>query len=230
MDRIFLPFAELELKTDNARPGFFVGYGATFGNKDQGNDIILPGAFDTTAEEHAKAETMPAMYYEHNSQEPIGDWLSMSVDKKGLKMEGQLWIKEGIPRADQAYKMLQSKTGKGLSIGFSHITPPIYDDKANVRKLTSLRVAEVSPTGRPMNKKAGIISVKSLLEEKKILTVRDAEDWLRDAVGLSATEAKTFIAAVKSGVCAERDASAERQKNLDDAMNKIAALRKTINL
>ncbi len=91
-----------------------------------------------------------------------------------------------------------------------------------------LRVAETSPTGRPMNQKATIIVAKSFLEEKKILTVREAEDWLRDVVGISSSEAKMFIAAVKSGVCAERDASAERQKSLDDSLNKIQALRKTL--
>ncbi len=225
MEKLYIPFAEIELKTDNTRPGYFVGYGATFGNKDLGNDIILPGAFDQTIKEHEAEGTVPSMFYEHNSQEPIGDWLSMGVDKKGLKMEGQLWVGSNIGRADQAYKMLQSKTGRGLSIGFSHITPPIYDDKKGTRQLTSLRVHETSPTNRPMNQKAKILSVKSLLEEKKIITVREAEDWLRDEVGLSATEAKTFIAAVKSGAMAERDASDERKKLLEQTLNDLRALR-----
>ena len=231
MDRIYIPFelVEFETKSNGSKPkGWFKGYGSTFGNVDLGKDVVLPGAFDQTVEEHKKSGTVPAMFYEHNTTEPVGDWLGMEVDKKGLLMEGQLWVDSGIPRAEQSYKMLGSKTGRGLSMGYNHIEPPIYDDRKGIRQLTKLRVNEVSVTGRPMNQKCGIVSVKALLEDKKILTVREAEDWLRDAVGLSATEAKTFIAAVKSGAQAERDASLERQKSIDSTLERIKTLRKQI--
>jgi uncharacterized protein len=225
MEKLFTLLQDLEIKTDsNKAPGYFKGYGATFSNKDLGDDIILPGAFDTTVEEHTKGDTVPAMFYEHNREEPIGDYLSMSVDKKGLLVEGQLWVGQGIPRADQAYKMLQSKTGKGLSIGYSHITPPIFTEKNKARQLTSLRVHEISPTGMPMNPKAKIITMKSILEEKKILTVRDAEDFLRDAGGMSASDAKSFIAALKSGLTAEWDAAQKRAQDLDAALANIRRL------
>lgn len=227
MEKMFVPFSGLEFKSSaeaDALPGYFKGYGATFNNKDLGDDIILPGAFDQTVEEHAKSETVPAMFYEHNSYEPIGDYLSLSVDKKGLLVEGQLWVGKGIARADQAYMMLQSKTGKGLSIGYSHITPPIYDDKKKARQLTGLRVHEISPTGMPMNPKARVLTVKSILDDKKIITVREAEDFLRDAGNMSASEAKSFIAALKSGLTAEWDASQERARHLATAIKNIQNL------
>jgi HK97 family phage prohead protease len=227
MERIFVPFS-LEVKAadvaDNKPPGYFRGYGATFGNKDLGGDVILPGAFDATVAEHLAAGTVPAMCYEHNPTEPIGDYLTMAVDKKGLLLEGQLWVGSNIGRADQAYKMLQSKTCKGLSIGYSHITAPTYDDKKKTRNLTSLRVHEISPVGSPMNPKAQVVTIKSMLAENKILTVRDAEDFLRDAGGFSASEAKTFIAALKSGFVAERDASHERAQVIESALKTLRTL------
>ncbi len=230
MERIFVPFVEFETKADKPK-GWFRAYASTFGNVDLGNDVVLPGAFDQTIAEHKAAGTMPAGYYEHNKTEPIMDWLDMAVDQKGLIMEGQLWVDSNVPRADQAYKMLNSKApGKGFSIGFNPLKPhtTVQVSQKSRRGLVALRVNEVSATGRPMNTEASLVSIKSILEDKKILTVREAEDWLRDAVGLSSSEAKMFIASVKSGVCAERDASAERQKMLDDSLNKIQALRKTL--
>lgn len=225
MERLYVPMIGLEFKSSESdKPGYFKGYGATFGNKDLGNDIILPGAFDTTIETHIKSGTVPAMFYEHNREEPIGDYLSVSIDKKGLLVEGQLWVGEGIPRADQAYKMLQSKTGKGLSIGYSHLTPPIYDDKKKARQLTSLAVHEISPTGMPMNPKASLLTVKSILEDRKIITVRDAEDCLRDVGGMSASDAKLFIAALKGGLTAEWDAAQKRAQDLDIALENIRRL------
>ncbi len=231
MDRLFIPFSgAIETKTDKPK-GWFRAYASTFGNVDLGNDVVLPGAFDRTIAEHKTAGSMPAGYYEHNKLEPIMDWLSMEVDTKGLIMEGQLWVDSNVPRADQAHKMLHSKApGKGFSIGFGHYAPPktvTVEQKAR-RGLVSLRVDEVSATGKPMNQQASLVSIKSLLEEKKIITVRDAEEWLRDAVNLSATEAKTLIAAIRSSKDPERDAQDNQRKVLDDAMSKIKSLRKSL--
>jgi HK97 family phage prohead protease len=230
MDHLFFNLEDLEIKADGKEAGWFKGYASTFGNVDQQKDMVLPEAFNQTIAEHTKAGTMPAMYFNHNPMEQVGDWLSMEVNKKGLVVEGQLWINSNIPRADQSYKMLNSKTGKGLSIGFNHITPPIYDSKKGIRMLTQLGLDEISIASRPVNKSAKIVSIKSLLEENKILTVRDTENWLRDAVGLSSNEAKSFIAAFKSGLQSERDASEEGTSILDAALGNLKALRIQNNL
>lgn len=229
MDTLICPFADFEIKTDGDTPGKFKGYGSTFGNVDLGGDVVVPGAFDKMLEIHGKAGTMPHMFFSHDSREPIGDWLAMDVDKKGLKLEGQLWLGAGIPKAEQAYRMLKSKTGKGLSIGYSHLSAPNYVNGkggSKIRELTSLMVGEVSPTANPMNTKAGIVSVKdlsSLLDGKSSLSVRDAEDLLRDAGGFSREGAKQFIALLTKGYDEQRDAAlkATGKAGLLDAINQF---------
>ncbi len=201
----------VEIKDVN-ESGHFTGYGSTFGNIDEGNDICDEGCFDDTLKEHAKNDTMPAMFFSHDIKEPVGSWLSMEKNKKGLLMEGQLWVGQGIPKVAQTHMMLKSKSAKGLSIGFMTKKYSI-DQTKNVRRLLKVDLLEVSPTPFPMNTRAKITGVKTLLLGKSTLTVREAEELLRDA-GFPSAEAKHFLSCLKSGFNAERDAGNEILKAL----------------
>lgn len=192
-----------ELKELNEQ-GHFAGYGAAFNNVDLGNDVIDPSAFDRTLRDHTKNGTLPAMLYSHDTHEPVGDWMLMEPDKKGLYVEGKLWLGKGVPRAEQAYCMMQSKTAKGLSIGYS-TRKAKYDDKAGTRTLLDVDLHEVSPVQFPMNPKAQVLGIKAALSGKVSISVREAEQALREA-GMPASEAKHFIALLKAGIDAERDA------------------------
>ncbi len=218
--------AGFQLKSMDDKTGAFEGYGSTFGNVDEGRDAVQKGAFTNTIKEHGAAGTMPHMLFSHDTHEPIGEWGSWEQDDKGLYMKGQLWLGSGIEKAAQAHLMLKSKGPKGLSIGYG-IRPggASYDKQANVRNLIDLDVGEVSPTPFPMNRKAVIVSVKSLRETQhtfkmadgSFVTKREMEELLRDACGLSASEAKAFLADGFSGlVPAQRDAGA---KELLDLIN-----------
>ncbi len=181
-----------ELKSLDEATGEFEGYGSTFGNVDLGGDIVAKGAFAATIADHGKAGTMPAMLFSHDSNEPVGDWLDMAEDKRGLRMRGKLWIGKGIPKAEQAYLMLKGRGAKGLSIGY--VTKKAeYDDKKNTRTLVQVELHEVSPTPFPMNPKATVSSVKTAIRLPDNFTKRDLETCLRDA-GLSITQAKALLA------------------------------------
>jgi HK97 family phage prohead protease len=237
--QLLVPFVdafEMDKKSDGTEaPGWFKGYGSTFGNVDLGDDVVMPGAFDKYLKSATESGVMPHMFFSHNSNEPIGEWLKMEVDKKGLKMEGQLWVGKGIPKAEQAYHMLRSKTGKGLSIGYSNTTPPTWRDGKGgrrIRELNELALGEVSPTAFPMNPKAGISSVKSLLsalEGKDSLSIREAEDLLRDAGGFSREGAKQFLSLVTKGISALRDAEELKAKGGADLLTSIHLLKKAIS-
>ncbi len=233
---LLVPFDnDLEIKGEGTdTPGWFKGYGSTFGNVDLGDDVVMPGAFDKYLKGVADNGVMPHMFFSHDSREPVGDWLKMEVDKKGLKMEGQLWVGKGIPKAEQAYNMLKSKTGKGLSIGYSNTAPPTWRDgkgSRRIRELNELALGEVSPTAFPMNPKAGINSVKSALsalEGKDVLSIREAEDLLRDAGGFSREGAKQFLSLVTKGITALRDAEELKAKGDADLLTTINLLKKAI--
>ncbi len=182
--------------------GYFKGYGSTFGNIDEGRDVVEVGAYDETIAKHTKDNTMPGMYWQHQKANPIGDWEKMSVDNKGLLMEGQLWLTQaGNTQADIAYRMLQGRGPKGLSIGYNIMDGGSQlDTKARVNRLSKLQLNEVSPVSFPMNKKCNIVSVKSgspfsfKNSDGSLKTIREVEALLRDDAGLSATEAKAILA------------------------------------
>ena len=187
----------MELK-ELTEKGEFIGYGSTFGNKDFGGDICVKGCFERTLKEHSKNSTLPAMFFSHNSHEPIGDWLEMAEDSKGLKVRGKIWVDQGIEKAQQAYNMLKGTGIKGLSMGYSTIIST-RDDKKGTRSLQDVDLFEVSPTPFPMNARALTTSIKSLKSDNRLGTKREFEQFLRDA-GLSANEAKAFIAAGYAGL------------------------------
>lgn len=206
-----------EMKSEDVKPdGSFKGYGATFGNVDLGGDICDEKCFDRTLKEMQSKDAMPAMFASHDSREPIGEWSVVEKDKRGLYMEGSLWLGAGIPKAEQHYRQMRSRGPKGLSIGYITQKAVPEDKKPGVRRLMDVDLLEVSPTPFPMNPKARITGVKSALEGLSVIDLRSAERILRDA-GLSAEESKRFLSCLKAGINAERDA----ERELIEAMNTL---------
>ena len=179
-----------EFKLDASTPGRFKGYGSTFGNVDLGKDICAKGCFTRTLKEHVGNGTMPAMYWMHDRREPVGDWIDMTEDAKGLKVEGQLW--DDVENGRKALRMLKGTGPKGLSIGYQ-TQRASYDDKKGTRTLEDVDLPEVSIVGYGMNPKALVTSIKSLCVDGQMPTIRDLEDFLRDA-GMSHTQAKALLA------------------------------------
>jgi len=215
MGHLIVPF--LEVKEDASTPGRFKGYGSTFGNVDLGKDICAKGCFKRTLEEHSKGGTLPAMYWMHDRKEPIGDWLDVREDSRGLVVEGQLWLEAGIENAKKAYMMMKGTGPKGMSIGYS-TRKAEYDDKKGTRTLLDVDLPEVSIVGYGMNPKALVTSIKSHLADGIVPTVRDLEALLRDA-GLSEKMAKTLLAKGYDGL--RRDGADEDAKANAEALKAL---------
>jgi len=174
-----------ELKDAGAGDGAFTGYGAVFGNVDQGGDIIRQGAFaDSIAAWRAKGK-MPKLLWQHDTRQPIGVWTSMSEDGHGLLLNGKLT--KGVQCADEAYALLKDGALDGLSIGYQTVDAE-YDSDLGIRSLNKLNLMEISIVTIPMNDAAGITAVKAA---DGIKTIREFEDFLRDA-GFSNAQAKAI--------------------------------------
>lgn len=208
-----VPFIKEEGDVSNDT-GTFSGYGSVFGNIDLGGDIVVGGAFTKSLERWQAKGELPAMYGFHNSNNPIGDWLQMSEDAKGLKVRGELWVKgnKRIEQAVVAHNIMKGTGPKGLSIGY--YVKEYEDQEVNgtiIRHLKEIELLEVSVVGFAMNPQAEVESVKG----GKLLTKRDIEKVLRDA-GLSKREAKAFIATGYKAI--ERDAKGiDEGENRDDS-------------
>jgi HK97 family phage prohead protease len=145
----------IEIKSFNSETGEFEGYASTYGNVDKGNDICVKGCFDETL----SVKSFPALCWQHEIKEVVGEWLEMKSDAKGLLVKGRVWINKGIARAEQAWLMLTGNGPRGLSIGF--VAKAATRAKSGVRMITKALLKEISVVTYPMNTEAQIISTKS---------------------------------------------------------------------
>ncbi len=187
---------EVKAKDD----GSLEGYGSVFNHKDAYSDIVAPGAFKNTLAAHKAAGTMPAMLWQHKSDEPIGIWSAMSEDGKGLLVAGQLDL--DTTRGREAHSLLKKGAIKGLSIGFMS-KQWVYDRDSDIRTLTEVDLWEVSLVTFPANGKAGVTHVKGA---EDISAPKDAERILRDA-GFSKSDATAFVSRVMRLGDERRDAA-----------------------
>ena len=57
------------------------------------------------------------MLWQHDYSHPIGVWLDMEEDHKGLLVKGRLLLE--VTKGREAYSLLKNGISNGLSIGFS---------------------------------------------------------------------------------------------------------------
>lgn len=203
-----------EIKTIS-ETGAFSGYASVFGNEDLWGDIVVAGAFSKSI-----AEKKPAMLWQHNSDEPIGVWVVLAEDEKGLYVEGQLLI-NGVARAKEAYELLVAKAISGMSIGY---VPVVWewqkkeDSRNEIRLLKEVDLWEISLVTFPANTEARVGDVKDLN------TLRDIEGFLRDA-GCSRNEAKGIIARIRD---VQRDADNDENEEKKAIREALMSLKMTI--
>lgn len=164
------------------------GYGSTFGGKpDSYGDIIEPGAFAETIANHKRDGTMPMMLWGHQSSElPIGDWIDMAEDRKGLWLKGQLDLDD--PMGARVHSKLKRKSVRGLSIGFDTLEKRTDEKKPGIRFLTKLDLWEVSVVNFPANRRAFVTGVKEIAGDGVLPSLPQFEEFLREA-GFSRTQA-----------------------------------------
>lgn len=189
----FTDFKSLETE----QCGRFKGYLSTFGNVDHDNDVVKSGAFKTSLKEWASKGQMPAMYWNHDNNEPVGDWLSMIPDDVGLAVEGQLHMDGKVAPTQATIKAYRVTTGNGpkaMSMGFQTRKAAKRSDGA--RELQDVHLIEGSIVQFPANDLAAITGAKSSLfvgDDGVPIDIREMEKLLRDG-GLSARQAKALLA------------------------------------
>lgn len=143
----------LKLDSPPDDEGRFTGYAAVFGNVDQGNDLIEPGALTKTLQENPEVPIL----WSHDTDEPIGISTAMVEDGHGLKVEAQLAM--DVQRAREVHALMKMGAIKGLSIGYRTVKRSF---KGQVRHLQELSLCEFSPVVFGMNPLALVDGVKDL--------------------------------------------------------------------
>lgn len=187
----------LEIKAVDSDKGEIEGYASTFnGEPDSYGDIVAKGAFADSLAEHQAKGTMPKMFWQHDSWQPIGKWTAATEDSHGLKVSGQLNM--GVQRGQEAFALLKEGDIDGLSIGY-RIREYSVDTDTGIWTLEKLDLLEVSIVSIGANENATIASVKAtkaahdLIERLKAgdqLTAREFETLLKGSLGLSNSQAE----------------------------------------
>lgn len=160
----------------------FSGYASTFGGVDSYGDTIAKGAYIKTLEDRDRPVAMRWNHY----GPIIGKYTSMKEDDIGLFVEGELT--KGHSEAENVAALLRHGAISGLSIGY---IAKQSEQEGPIRKLTEIKLIEISVVEEPADLGAQITTLKSC--EK----LKDVESVLRLKHGISQRDATAIVAAVK---------------------------------
>lgn len=135
--------------------GTIEGYASLFGEVDQARDMVMMGAFGQSLNRRG-LRRIP-MLFQHDPAEPIGVWLELREDHRGLYARGRL-IPE-VMRARELLALLKAGTADGLSIGFKTMRART-DPKTRIRCLLEIDLWEISLVTFPLLAGARVHAVK----------------------------------------------------------------------
>ena len=149
-----MEYKSVNFKAEDVEGRIFRGYAATW-DKDQGGDIIVPGAFaKTIAERGMKCRVM------YNHKTLIGRPLELREEEKGLYTEGKI---SKTRAGDEVLELMRDGALDTMSITYSVPAGKAeYDEKQDARILKEIKLYEFGPVDFPMNEAAIITGVKSI--------------------------------------------------------------------
>lgn len=153
--------------------GTVEGYASLFGEIDQARDMMMPGAFTQTLKTRG-LRRIP-MLFQHDPAEPVGVWLELHEDFRGLWARGKLI--PDVTRARELFSLVEAGAVDGLSIGYRTVRGRI-DSRTRVRHLYQVDLWEISIVTFPLLAGARVRAVKqatSLSPRSRVRTQAERE-------------------------------------------------------
>ena len=138
-----------------ASDGTVEGYASLFGEIDQARDMVMPGAFTQTLKQRGLRKI--PMLFQHDPAEPVGVWLELREDFRGLWAHGKLI--PDVTRARELLALVEAGAVDGLSIGYRTVRGQI-EPRTRVRKLYQADLWEISIVTFPLLAGARVRAVK----------------------------------------------------------------------
>ncbi len=204
---------ELDAKAiddDGNIEGLAVGYG----NVDHGGDQVMPGAISASI---AGRKTLPMLLF-HDQQRPAGVWTAFKEVSDGLLVKGRFSM--ATRNGKEAHGLAKDGALGGLSMGYKAVRQR-FEGKA--RQLIEVALHEISLVTIPMNDRTRIISVKDILDGGELPSVRQFEEFLRDAGGFSKSLAAGIAAKATPHLRGEPEGKADELAEFLSAMIRDAA-------
>jgi HK97 family phage prohead protease len=141
--------------------GVFVGYASLFNRRDGAGDVVMPGAFKESLK--ARGAQGIRMLFQHNPSEPVGSWIDIEEDAKGLQVRGRL--NPHVQRGRELAALLIEHGLDGLSIGFKTVSAS-RDRLTGARRLHRIDLWEISLVTFPMLDGARVTGIKAQALER----------------------------------------------------------------
>ena len=146
----------LDLAVSAVEPdGSFSGYASLFDKVDLGKDVVERGAFAASLRMRGAAGIR--MLYQHDPNEPIGSWIEIREDARGLFVRGRLTRE--VARAREVLSLMRAGALDGLSVGFRAVRAR-RDAGSGVRRILEADLWEISVVTFPMLPGARVEAVK----------------------------------------------------------------------
>lgn len=230
-----MEFKSFRFKADSVgEDGVFTGYASTFGNKDLGGDIVVPGAFDQWLSEWKAGEVAPLPILDnHDPNKVLGVYSEFSTDEKGLWVKGELNLETVAGNEKRA--LMKQGAINAMSIGYS-IYPGgySYDKEQDAWLLGAVKLWEISLATFPMNPQARVETVKTAFARDGQPTIRDVERALREQ-GFGGTIAKAIAKIANErlelgDVNQHREGAVDGGSLVEDLKKLRSTIRKTANV
>jgi HK97 family phage prohead protease len=157
-----------------AGDGTVEGYASLFGEIDQARDMVMPGAFTQTLKQRGLRKI--PMLFQHDPSEPVGVWLELGEDFRGLWARGRLI--PDVARGRELLALVEQGAIDGLSIGYRTVRGRI-DPATRIRRLYQVDLWEISIVTFPLLDSARVRAVKSTMPPKLSASRRRAEaEWM----------------------------------------------------
>jgi len=159
--------------------GSFAGYLSVFDEVDAYGTATKQGAFKKTIAKFRKDKRGVPILWQHNTDQPIGPFTSLTEDATGLLVEGKLLV-DDIAQAREAHALLRNRVISGLSMGFVPVTTRDNKD-TKVRELLEVDLWEGSLVTFPANDSARVTDVRAALLSGALPDLKSFEEYLREA-------------------------------------------------
>ncbi len=131
--------------------GYFEGYASLFGVADLGRDVGDARRFRASLTQRTALGVK--LLWQHDPRSPVGEWLDIAEDQRGLRVAGRLDL--DLPKARDLHRLITRGSIDGLSIGFKAESEK-RDPATGLRRLEKLDLWEISIVSFPLLPQARI--------------------------------------------------------------------------
>lgn len=197
--RLDISALDLKFGDDNRRE--FEGYASVFNGVDSYGDMIMPGAYAGTIKDRSRPIRMRWNHF----GPVIGKFEEIYEDEKGLYVRGTLTPGHSV--AEDVYASMRHKAVDGMSIGYRVVRS---SEEGVIRKLEEIELVEISVVEEPADLGAQVEQVKNLNGLiAQCESYKELESLLREAAGLSRSNATCIVSRIKAISLGEQELKKE---------------------